>query len=138
MSAKDVYHQLVRKALENEGWRITADPMFIRFLGVEMRIDLAGERVIAAEKGNEKIAVEIKSFLGSSAINEFHDVLGQYMNYFDALAHLEPTRILYLAVPVDAYETFFLSPYGQHVIQRYQLKLIVHKTTREEIVKWLP
>lgn len=138
MSAKDVYHKLVRKALENEGWRITADPMFVRFLGVEMRIDLAGERVIAAEKGNEKIAVEIKSFLGSSAITEFHDALGQYLNYLDALTHLDPNRTLYLAVPIDAYETFFLSPYGQHVIQLHQLKLIVHKTTHEEIVKWLP
>lgn len=138
MSAKDAYHNLVRKALENEGWTITSDPMFIRFLGIEMRIDLAGERVIAAEKGDEKIAVEIKSFLGSSAITEFHDALGQYMNYLDALTHLDPSRILFLAVPIDAYETFFVSPYGQHVIQRYQLKLIVYRTTHEEIVKWLP
>ena len=137
MSAKDQYHHLVRKALENEGWTITADPLFVRFLGVEMRIDLAGERVIAAEKDDEKIAVEIKSFLRSSAITEFHDALGQYMNYLDALDHIEPKRTLYLAVPLDAYETFFLSPYGQHVIERYHLKLIVYKTTHEEIVKWI-
>ena len=137
MSAKDAYHSLVRNALENEGWTITSDPLFIRFLGVEMRIDLGGERVIAAEKGNEKIAVEIKSFFGSSVISEFYDALGQYMNYLDALDHVEPNRVLYLAVPIDAYETFFLLPYGQHVIQRYKLKLIVYKTTSEEIVKWI-
>lgn len=85
----------------------------------------------------KKIAVEIKSFLRTSAITEFHDALGQYMNYLDALDHLDPNRILYLAVPIDTYEIFFLSPYGQHVIQRYQLKLIVYKTTHEEIVKWI-
>jgi XisH protein len=99
---------------------------------------LGGEQVIAAEKGDAKIAVEIKSFLRSSAISEFHDALGQYMNYLDALAHVEPNRVLYLAVPLDAYETFFLSPYGQHVVQRYQLRLIVYKTTHAEVVKWIP
>ena len=40
MSAKDIYHDVVRQALIDEGWDITADPLRIQFLGVELRIDL--------------------------------------------------------------------------------------------------
>lgn len=107
MSAKDVYHDVVKNALIGEGWNITADPLRIRFLGVELRIDLGAERVIAAERNDEKIAVEIKSFLGSSAISDFHEALGQYIDYREGLAHRDPERLLYLAVPFVTYETFF-------------------------------
>ncbi|MEZ4733261.1 MAG: element excision factor XisH family protein [Caldilineaceae bacterium] len=69
MSAKDIYHEVVKQALTDDGWNITADPL---------RIDLGGERVIAADRQGEKIAVEIKSFLRSSAITDFHEALGQY------------------------------------------------------------
>ncbi|MCB0064529.1 MAG: hypothetical protein KDE19_20540 [Caldilineaceae bacterium] len=81
MSAKDIYHEVVKQALKDDGWDITADPLRIEFLGVELRIDLGGERVIAADRQGEKIAVAIKSFLRSSAITDFHEALGQYIDY---------------------------------------------------------
>ncbi|MFM5896387.1 MAG: element excision factor XisH family protein, partial [Dolichospermum sp.] len=62
MSAKDIFHDAVRKGLEKEGWVITDDPLRIRSGRVDMQIDLGGEKILAAEKGEEKIAVEIKSF----------------------------------------------------------------------------
>jgi XisH protein len=138
MSTKDIYHDVVKQALKDEGWDITADPLRIQFLGVELRIDLGGERVIAAERHDEKIAVEIKSFLRSSAITDFHEALGQYIDYREGLSHIEPDRPLFLAVPVIAYQTFFQLPFGQYMIQRYQLKLIVYHPERKEIVQWLP
>ena len=138
MSAKDFFHDVVKQALKNEGWEITADPLRIQFLGVELRIDLGAERVIAADRNGEKIAVEIKSFLRSSAITDFHEALGQYIDYREGLAHVEPERLLFLAVPIVAYQTFFQLPFGQYMIGRYQLKLIVYHPEREEIVQWLP
>jgi len=63
MSAKDVFHNAVKNALQKEGWLITDDPLFIRFGGINIYIDLGAEKVIAAEKDGQKIAVEIKSFL---------------------------------------------------------------------------
>ncbi len=107
MSAKDIFHNAVRKALEKEGWVITYDPLFIRSLGIEFYIDLGAEKIIGAEKDGEKIAVEIKSFIATSAISEFHTAVGQFMNYRIALQDQEPDRPLYLAVPKDTYETFF-------------------------------
>ena len=85
MTAKDIFHDTVRKALEKEKWIITDDPLFIRSLGINFYVDLAAERIIGIEKEGQKIAVEIKSFVAASAIAEFHKALGQYMNYRLAL-----------------------------------------------------
>ncbi len=101
-----------------------------------MFVDLGVERLIAAEKGTEKIAVEIKSFIGSSPLTEFHQALGQFMNYREALANQDTERILYLAVPVDTYETFFLSQFGQYAVERFGLKLLIYKVQTEVIVTW--
>lgn len=46
-----------------------------------MYIDLGAERIIAAEREGQIIAVEVKSFIGTSTISEFHIVVGQFINY---------------------------------------------------------
>jgi predicted RecB family endonuclease len=61
--AKDRFHQVVKTALTKDGWNVTHDPLKIKVGGVDMEIDLGAERLLAAERGNEKIAVEVKSFL---------------------------------------------------------------------------
>ncbi len=67
MAAKDIFHDAVKRALEKDGWIITDDPLFIRFGGLEMYIDLGAERIFAAERNDERIAVEVKSFIGSTS-----------------------------------------------------------------------
>lgn len=135
MPARDIFHNAVKNALQKEQWIITHDPLSLDIGGVEMYIDLGAEKLIAAEKDGEKIAVEIKSFLGGSAISEFHTALGQFMNYRLALME-EPDRILYLAVPSDTYKSFFKLHFIQLVIQQYQIKLMVYDYLNEVIVKW--
>lgn len=66
MPAKDKFHETVKTALVKDGWTITDDPLFIKFGGVEMYVDIGAEKLIGAEKDGRKIAVEIKSFLGIS------------------------------------------------------------------------
>lgn len=86
MSAKDIYHNQVRIALEKDGWNITHDPLIIGLsFGRQLRVDLGAEQLIAADKESERIAVEIKSFLAPSTISEFHTALGQFLNYRVAL-----------------------------------------------------
>lgn len=136
MSAKDRFHNAVKAALQKDRWIITDDPLFFRFGGVEVYIDLAAEKLIIAEKEGEKIAVEVKSFLGASAISEFHKALGQFINYRAVLKRKEPERILYLAVPQEAYDEFFQLEFTQMIVQDYQLKLIVYDIEEEVIVKW--
>ncbi|XGW00936.1 MAG: XisH family protein (plasmid) [Leptolyngbya sp. BL-A-14] len=140
--AKDTFHGAVRRALEKEGWTITADPLEISVGTVDLKIDLAAQQLheglLAAERENEKIAVEIKSFVGGSEISEWHTALGQFVNYRDALSEQDPERVLYLAVPNDTYESFFQEAFIQRSVQRYQVSLIVYRPTQQEIALWNP
>jgi hypothetical protein len=145
MSAKDIFHEAVKHGLVKDGWIITQDPLELEWEGVTVKIDIAadrlnslsGNRLLAADKGNEKVAIEIKSFISPSAISDFHTALGQCLNYKVMLEVHEPDRNLYLAIPVDAYETFFQTRFAQTVITRYDLHLVVYNPILEEIVQWI-
>jgi hypothetical protein len=94
MPAYDLLHDAVKRGLIKDGWTITADPLTFEFGGLDLYIDLAAERVLAAEKGNERIAVEIKTFLGASVVTDFHAALGQFLNYQIVLDSKDPERVL--------------------------------------------
>ena len=136
--AKDVFHRQVKNALIKDGWRITHDPYPIRIsAAIKLQIDLAAESTVAAERGNEKIAVEIKSFVSESDISSFHMALGQYLNYAQALEEQEPDRIIFLALPAATYEDFIQLPFIQRALQRYQVRLLVYEPELEEVQKWI-
>ncbi len=97
---------------------------------------MAAEKVFAAEKAGRKIAVEVKSFLNSSAIADFHSALGQFLNYRLALQMSEPDRTLYLAVPLETFDTFFQERFTQEAVKLYQIKLLVYDPLKEAIVEW--
>jgi predicted RecB family endonuclease len=136
VAARDIFHDAVIKALEKEGWSITHDPMSIQVGGVEMYIDLGAEKLIAAEKEGQKIAVEIKSFVNVSAIYEFHLAIGQYRNYFLALSKEDSERVLYLAVPEDIYDRFFTLQFVQEALVYNEVNHIVYDVQEEAIVRW--
>ena len=136
MSAKDIFHEVVKEALQREQWTITHDPLRFKFGDVNFQIDLGAERLIAAERGEEKIAVEIKSFLNPSAITDFYAALGQFLSYRIALLEREPTRILYMAVPLETYQTFFQLDFTKKAIEIYQILLIVYDPNNQVLVKW--
>lgn len=136
MSKRDFFHDTVKKALIKEGWHITHDLFELKVGGVEMAIDLGAEKMLAAEKGNEKIAVEIKNFVSASEISEFHKALGQFINYRVALEEKEPSRKLFLAVPQDVYDSFFQLPLILKVTKLTKLKMLIYQPLTEEIIKW--
>ena len=136
MPAKDLFHNTVRTALDKDGWTITDENLYIQVEDVDFYIDLAAERILAAEKTGQKIAVEIKSFLGASDVTEFHLALGQFLNYRSALRLTEPDRTLYLAIPEDVYDEFFRRRFIQRAIEEHYLKLLIFNPEREEIVRW--
>jgi hypothetical protein len=137
MSAKDHFHEAVKTALIKDGWIITHDPLFLDFDNARIQIDLAGERLIAAERDHDKIAVEVKSFLSASTIYEFHLAIGQCFSYRIALRSQQPERQLYLAVPTYTYDDFFRRPFAQQTIQESQTHLLVDEPTQEVILQWI-
>jgi hypothetical protein len=68
MPAHDSIHDEVVNALRKEGWTITHDPLTLEFGDLYLFIDLGGTRTVVAERGAERIAVEIKSFPGKSMV----------------------------------------------------------------------
>ncbi|MEH2051148.1 XisH family protein [Nostoc sp.] len=137
MSARDKFHNIVKLALQKDGWRITHDPLLIRIENItDMYIDLGAERIIAAEREGQIIAVEVKSFIGTSTISEFHTAVGQFINYRYALEEIDSERVLYLAVPLNTYNDFLNKPFIKTIIQRSQINLIVYDVETEEIIRW--
>ncbi len=137
MPAKDIYHDNARKALVNDGWSITQDPLRLSWGGTDMYVDLGAERVMAAEKANRKIAVEVKSFVALSLTSEVQNALGQYLVYRSVLAKTEPDRTLYLAVHSETFLDVFAQPLGRLLLEDYQVRLMVFDLHAETISKWI-
>ncbi len=134
--AKDKYHDLVKEALIAEGCTITEDPLIVPSLISTFEIDLGAERILTAEKGTEKIAVEIKSFIGSSVLHDFFKAVGQFAFYYLALKEAEPDRELYLAIPDAAYEFLFRDPNTNAISKINKLKFIVYNINDKNIKLW--
>ena len=136
MPAKDAFHEVVKIALQKDGWQITHDPYTLQAGTLELYIDLGAEKVVAAEKDGQKIAVEIKSFIGPSKLSQFYTALGQFISYRAALQQQETDRILYLAVPSNAYDSFFTLGFIQSLVQQNQVHLMIYDIEQEAIAQW--
>ncbi|MFN6526871.1 XisH family protein [Nostoc sp. ChiSLP03a] len=136
MSAKDIFHTAVCSALKKDGWTITHDPLSVKVDEIEFYVDLGAERILAAQKAGQKIAVEIKSFIGASEISDFYVALGQTLTYRSALRKKYPERILYLAISEDVYQDFFIRPFIQEIIAEHRLKLLIFEPIKEEVLLW--
>jgi hypothetical protein len=136
--AKDIFHDDVRKALEADGWKITHDPFFLKAGGLNMEVDLAAERVLAAEKGEQKIVVEIKSFLSKSKLKDFYEAKGQYDMYRRGLEKNKISRTLFLAVEEDIFNTFFQKPLIWETVIEEKIFMIVFNHLQKKIIRWIP
>jgi hypothetical protein len=137
MSRKDTYHSVVKQKLIEEGWTITHDPYIFFNSTPQLATDLGAERLIAADKGREKIVVEVKSFLNLSQVADLEKAIGQYNLYIWHLEEQDPDRALYVAVPSYAYEGIFSMPVGQMAVTRLQMKLIVYAASGEGALQWI-
>jgi hypothetical protein len=138
MPAKDRLHNVVRHALEADGWTITHDPLILKFGLRELFVDLGAERLLAASKADQKIAVEVKGFSGPSDITDLERALGQFTLYHEILSQSEPDRRLYLAVPEDTAGELFNEPIGQLLLQNRRLRVFIFDSKREVILRWIP
>jgi hypothetical protein len=137
MSRKDKFHQAVKNALIKDGWTITHNFLSLKIGTLKLEVDLGAEKLVVAQRENQKIAVEVKSFLRASKITDFYQAFGQFFPYKVALEELEPDRTLYLAIPEPTYEALFSEILIQKLLIQYPMKLIVYTTDTEEIKSWI-
>jgi hypothetical protein len=136
--AKNIYHDTVVRALSAEGWTITDDPLRLEYGDRNMYVDLGAEQsTLGAEKAGRKIAVEIQSFLGMSPLRDLQEAVGQYQVYQTILTVTDPDRQLYLAAPVRVYETILSEKFGQLIVSRLGLNVMVFDDRHERVHKWI-
>jgi hypothetical protein len=101
-------------------------------------IDQAGDRAaLTADRGGERIAVEVQSFVSNSDIEDFHAAVGQFVVYRAVPRRREPDRTLYLAVPLSVYNGILSEPLGRWVADDVGLKLLVFHPRQRRIVQWI-
>ena len=138
MPVKDIYHDTVKKALIKNGWTITDDPLTLKIGRRSAMIDLGAEKLIGAQLNQYKIAVEIKSFLNPSPLNDLENALGQFILYSKVLDLKEPDRILFLAINKPVFEDIFSEEIGKLLLETTELKLLVFDAKKEDICQWIP
>jgi hypothetical protein len=138
MPAKNIYHDAVREALVADGWIITHDPFTAYIDQRRIHIDLAaGRGSIGAERGGERIAIEVQSFLSASPLDDLYRAVGQYVVYGAVLGRDDPDRELFLAVPVGIATLGILGePLGRLAIAAAGMKLLVFHPTHRRVEEW--
>lgn len=138
MPARNLYHDAVVRALTEDGWTVTHDPLTLSFGGKDLFVDLGAERVtLAAERSGQRIAVEIQSFLSPSSVRDLQEAVGQYDVYRAILAETQPERLLYLAVPRRIHEGLLSERFGQLIVARLGLRLLVFDEQQERVIRWI-
>lgn len=137
MARRDNTHEIVKAALEREGWVITNDPLPVKIGRKSAQIDLGAEQLVAAERGSEKIAVEIKSFIGTSTITEFYRATGQFQLYQRAMKRQYPDRVLYLALPVATYEELAYDIFEFEDFEDLGHQIIIYDNDENAPLKWI-
>jgi hypothetical protein len=138
MPARDTFHNIVKNALIKDEWTITNDPLKLKWGSKDMYVDLGAEQFLGAEKGNVKIAVEVKSFVGPSSMNDLENAVGQYIVYREVMKQTEPQRTLYLAVRRETYQEVFEESVGKLLLDNQHIRILVFDEDAEVIVKWIP
>ena len=135
--AKDIFHEIVKEALIKDGWTVTHDPLTLlnRAEG-GISTDLGAEKLIVAEKGLTKIAVEVKSFLNPSMIHDFLKANGQYTGYRTVIKKRQMNRIIYLAVPFFAYDKLIVYEFVRDIIADSSIKFILFDHINKVITEW--
>ena len=101
-------------------------------------MDIGAERLLGAERGTEKIAVEVKTFGSPSPIADLGQAIGQYGLYEDVLEVVEPERTLYLAIPAKIFAEIFAERIGQISLKKRIKRAFVYAPDAEEIIQWIP
>lgn len=135
--ARNKIHTPVKEALISEGWIVTDDPLYIKVGILTVFVDLGAERVFGAEKGGERIAVEVKTFGNPSFMTALYEAIGKYVVYRKALILDESDRTLFLAMPEDIYDRYAKEPLFTECLSDEKINLILFETNIEKITKWI-
>lgn len=134
--ARDRYHEAAKNALIEDGWTITHDPLRLAIGRRQAYIDLGAKDLVEASQNGRTIAVEIKSFLNPSLLDDLYHAIGQYKLYQVALAEREPDTKLYLALPSTAWQIIEDDKISIF-FDWLQINLLIFNPVTNQTVKWI-
>jgi hypothetical protein len=135
--ARDLFHPIVKEALIKDGWTITHDPYPVHSRkDGGLSTDIGAEKIILAENGLKRIAVEVKSFTHLSILHEFLKASGQYLSYSKIMGKNDPNRLLYVAMPTFIYYRLIKYDWVEEVMSDLHMKVILYNTEKIIIEEW--
>jgi len=120
----------VKEALRKDGWTLEDTALCIRSDSYYYLIDLE------ARKNDQKILIEVKSWLSTSFNPDWFMAVGQYISYQEAIAVEELDYKLYLAVPEDVYVEKFGNQFMQDLITKNSINLLIFDRNSNTVVTW--
>ncbi len=112
--------------------------MRLAVANTQLLVDLGAERFLSAERNEMKIAVEIKKLSGRSPIHELEQAIGQYILYQVVMRRRKPGRVLYLAISLKDYDSYFYIEPATFVMEDEILNLLIIDIENEEVKTWIP
>src|SRR6185295_5793760 len=100
-------------------------------------VDLAAQRLLAAERAGSRIAVEIKSFVGRSDVLDLEQALGQFVLYAEVLAETDPIGFCISRLKKLPTKRYLKKPIGELLLLKKRLRVIVFDSDTEEIRRWI-
>lgn len=91
---------------------------------------------MSAERGTEKIVVEVKSFLNRSLTYDFYGAYGQFRFYRRGILKTDPESILFLAIPNDVYSKIELRSFYMELIEDEKIFLLIFNPLTRTIESW--
>jgi hypothetical protein len=79
----------------------------------------------------------VQSFLNPSPVRDLQEEVGQYEIYRTVLEQTEPEQRLYLAVPDVVYESLLAERFGQLIVAKLGLRLIVFDDEQKRVIQWI-
>ena len=138
MPARNIYHDAVVQALVADGWTVTHDPLTVSFGGKDLFVDLAAERVTIAA---ESAGIRLRS---KSRVSRVHRRVATCKKRWGNTTFIERCwqkrnrwRVLYLAVPRRIRDSLLAEPFGQLIVSRLRLRLLVFDEQKQRVVQWI-
>lgn len=134
--AKGIFHETVKIALVAAGWQITDDPLRVTIGRRLAYIDLGAKNVLTASRNGREIAVETKSFVGASLLDDMYGAVGQYVMYRLALARQDDVPPLYLALSTVACK-LILEEQLNTFFDELSVRLLIFNPVNQQIEQWI-
>jgi hypothetical protein len=134
LPAKDYYHDVVKRALIKDGWKITREQVLFIIADRHVWIDIEASKT----SEDQRILIEVKGFEGPSQVNELMDAVGKYVVYRAIINEVGGQNIpLYLTITEEAFQSILSERIGVIARQQAGVKLLVFDPGREEIKTWI-